>query len=173
MDWRSELEGQSAVLVRVPDEAYGETATRVAAEIAAAYPRVCIVTLAKPRAALLQSLKKAGVDTKKIFVIDPVTGKGEDAEGARYVSSPSDLTELAIAYAQTLDEFKQQATLVDAVSVLFAYSPMDAVLRFAHTLITKTRLTQTKAIFLAGKDAAKERGVHELYAFLDKVIDAA
>ena len=84
-----------------------------------------------------------------------------------YVSSPTALTELALAMGKLR---QTDLIILDNISSLLLYNKDAEVLKFLHGMMTKIRQTKTKAVYSILKESKKEF-VADLTLFADAVIE--
>ena len=134
------------------------------------------VTINRPYGSLVETLKRNGIDTEKLFFIDCITrtvgGKPEVTENCLFIASPQNLTELGLALAQAMEMMKERGNkflLLDSLSTLLIYNNTETVARFSHFLTTKIRLSKLKGIFLL-VEREDEDLLSTVSQFCDKVI---
>jgi N-acetyl-gamma-glutamylphosphate reductase len=87
------------------------------------------------------------------------------------VSSPHALTEINIAFSKSLDEKKCDSSLFDSLSTLLAHEKVHIIIQFTHNVITKVKVSNCKAVFIALKEDVNSELIKDLYMFVDKVVE--
>ena len=139
---------------------------------------VLVVTANQPYDILKKNYEKAGIPMEKIFVVDTVTkyAIGRDHEpvlNCRFVSNPSDLTDLGIAITEILSNHKGKkiTLLFDSVNAMLIYISSQNITRFIHFVTNKLRLMNFAGIFLAVEKGLDPDLLIQLTTFVDQVID--
>ena len=135
------------------------------------------ITVNKPFLTLYEELKEAGVNVDNIFFIDCITktagGKPTVTENCLFMSSPRNLTELAIALTQAINSMGgsgDRFLFLDSLSTLLIYNTSDTIAQFSHFLVTRIRLCGLKGIFISIKRDVDEKLLATLSEFVDEVI---
>ncbi len=123
---------------------------------------VIIVTTNQPYSALLASYMKNDLDISKIQFIDAITkyaiGKvPSEQKNCRFVSNPSNLTELGIAITEVLNAFSRE-------------KPCN-ISKFIHFVTSKLRLLESPGVFLAVEKGLDPLLMTQLTTYVDAVID--
>jgi len=139
---------------------------------------VIIVTTNQPYSALLASYEKNRLDISKIQFIDAITkyaiGKvPSEPKNCRFVSNPSNLTELGIAITEVLNAFSQEKPCIffDSVSTMLIYIPSTNISKFIHFVTSKLRLLESPGVFLAVEKGLDPLLMTQLTTYVDAVID--
>jgi hypothetical protein len=136
-----------------------------------------IVTTNQPSEVLKKSYEKSGIDLSRLFFIDAITsyaiGTTPPAEpDVRFISNPSNLTDLGIAITGALNEFskKHPCILFDSVSTMLIYLPSANISKFIHYISNRLRLIDTPGIFLAVGKGLDPMMISNLSTFMDDII---
>jgi archaellum biogenesis ATPase FlaH len=136
---------------------------------------VCI-TFNKPFKTLSEEFVKVNIDVNKLFFIDGITetatGMHDKSDKCFFMSSPKNLTELAILLEQALGKLPQENRFIflDSLSTLLIYNETDTVLRFIHALTGKMRLWNVTGVIVFLEKETDENIISQLSQFCDKVI---
>ena len=139
-------------------------------EISKNFKKICMLTINEPSSNLIQKFQKANMDYSNYFFIDCISAKEtrvEDSKQFLYVSSPSALTELALAMGKIREEV--DLMILDNISSLLIYNNPVVMQKFLHSIMTKIRQTNTKALYFILEEDKKLVDVLSLFA--DAVID--
>lgn len=98
------------------------------------------ITLNHPCQEVIKELTNAGVDTKKVFIIDAADSKNIEGKNHVHIENPSCLTDISIAVSDCLDSGKFQFVYVDSAPTLMVYNEERIAERFLHYLTGKIRL---------------------------------
>ncbi|HVP24603.1 MAG TPA: hypothetical protein VMS81_01320 [Methanomicrobiales archaeon] len=139
---------------------------------------VIVVTTNQPYSILRKAYEKDGIDLSKLRFIDAITkyAIGEvpsGIPGARFTSSPSDLTQLGIAIGDSLKEMsgRKAAILLDSVSTMLIYLPSANLSKFIHFVSSKLKILDMAGIFLAVEDGLDPILLSQLTTFVDQVVN--
>lgn len=145
------------------------------------------ITTGRPHAVIAELMKKAGIDTTRVFFIDCVTrmylapkgivlGKPgmEMTESCLYLTSPSNLTELGVALSQALAEIKSPQNkfiFVDSLSMLLLYNDESTVIKFIHFLTTRVKLFGLIGIIMVMEKIVREDLFTALHELCDAIVE--
>ncbi|MDD1667074.1 MAG: hypothetical protein LUO96_01265, partial [Methanomicrobiales archaeon] len=139
---------------------------------------VVIVTTNQPYSILKKAYEKDGIDLTHVRFIDAITkyAIGEvpaNVPGARFTSSPSDLTQLGIAIDESLKDLagRKAAILLDAVSTMLIYIPSANLSKFIHFVSSKLKIRDMAGIFLAVETGLDPTLLSQLTTFVDQVVN--
>lgn len=167
-------DGRIIVLV-IPEHDYTKRLMGVVKDLTNIFEKVCYVSLNRPYATLLASLKKEGVPTEKLYVVDAITRTAmvpQESDSCSYVSSPGALTELSVAISKVMDDKNCNGYIIfDSLSTLLVYESDTTIAKFVHFLMAKVRVAGCNAIFTVLKQDADSILVKDINMFADKVID--
>ncbi len=161
----------SILLVVVPKEQYLAKTIEILKELEMSMEKICYVCLTQPYSALSDLLKKNNIDKDKFRFIDVLTNTVQNTNSTSnctYVSGPSALTEIGVAFSKITEN--TNGSLIDSITSLLVYEDENSVIRFTHSLMTKTRIQEMKAVFIALKEDTNTNLIKDLYMFSDKVI---
>ena len=90
---------------------------------------------------LAKSFDERKIDTKKIYFIDANSGSGKNAPRCVFVRSPSSLTEISIAVNNAIAalKVKKRFLIIDSLSDLAMFNPVQSVEKFMHSIAGKIR----------------------------------
>jgi hypothetical protein len=138
-----------------------------------------VVTTNFPYTVLRKLYGESGVDLASVSFIDTVTkasiGTATDIPGVvRYVTSPSNLTDMGIAVTEELKEKtgKKVCILYDSISTMLIYLTSPNISKFIHFVTNKLRLMEISGVFLAVEKGLDPMLMSQLTTFVDTVIDA-
>ena len=132
------------------------------------------ISMNKPYKVIVKQLKRNGIDTKKLFFVDTISGfKGPDRPGNENfvaLQSPSSLTELGMIISKACHSKKPKFIMMDSLSIMLMYNSKETTLRFIHYVTTQLRKKAWPGvIFSLGKDM-KGDTLESITQFCDKVI---
>ena len=134
------------------------------------------ITFNKPFKTMTEELLKVNVDLSKLFFIDAITetaaGMHEKSDRCFFMSSPKNLTELAILLEQAVGRLPKENRFIfmDSLSTMLIYNETDTVLRFIHALTGKMRLLNVTGVIVFLEKETDENIISQLGQFCDKVI---
>lgn len=103
-----------------------------------------IVSASRPCTNFLGLLKKNGVDTKNVFLLDCVCRTQSvdppDAANVVHLQSAFDLTNLAISLDEAFRKIQGEKFLfLDSITTMLIYNQPDMFARFIHSVLTRMR----------------------------------
>ena len=138
---------------------------------------IIIITTNQPSEVLKKYYEKEGIELSGLFFIDAITGYAigtapPNEPGVRFISNPSNLTDLGIALTGALNEFsdKRPFILFDSVSTMLIYLPSASISKFIHYISNRLRLVDTPGIFLAVGKGLDPMMISNLTTFMDDII---
>lgn len=112
--------------------------------------KVVYISAVRPCGDIQARLQRSGLDTSAFYFVDLVS---KDVTAVReksaclFIKSPSALTDLSISLSAALSDVRDQlAILLDSITALTMHSDIRAVEEFVHTLVSKARVADAKAI---------------------------
>ncbi len=138
--------------------------------------RTCIyVSINQPYVRMVKILRNNNVNVNKIFFIDCITetggGKAERTGNCLFLNSPSNLTELGISISHAIEAIPSKKFLfIDALSTLTIYTSSKSFAKFAHFLMTKSKILGINGIFMVIGKEISEDIFSDIIQFADKVI---
>ncbi len=135
--------------------------------------KICYITISKPYNTVIKEIEKTDMDTNKIVFIDAVSGGKKDLKNCIFVSSPSNITEISIAFSKLMKQFKFDISLIDSIDALAIYTDEKTLIKFVHDIVTKIRVSNSKIVFIISSDKEASETTKELYMFMDNVINFA
>ncbi|HOT04534.1 MAG TPA: hypothetical protein PK069_10185 [Methanolinea sp.] len=140
--------------------------------------RVVVITSNHPSAVLKKLYAAEGIDMGRVSFIDTITKYAmgrvpEGQEDCRFISSPSNLTDLGIAITEVLNTLSGQKAclLFDSISTLLIYIPSTNISKFIHFITSKLRLVDASGIFLAVEKGLDPLLLTQLTTYVDGTID--
>ena len=136
-----------------------------------------IVTVNKPYKVLVKMYAKEGISPDSYYVIDAVTqySGGECTPGPRvkYVTNPSNLTDLGIAISELLKQIpkSKKCIMFDSVSMLLIHIPSATASKFLHFVVNKLQLSDISGIFLCVEKGLDPVILSQMSAFVDHIMD--
>jgi hypothetical protein len=136
-----------------------------------------IVSVNKPYKVLVKMYAKEGISPDRYYVIDAVTqySGGECTPGPRvkYVTNPSNLTDLGIAITELLKQMPpgKKCIMFDSVSMLLIHIPSVTASKFLHYVVNKLQLSEISGIFLCVEKGLDPLILSQMTAFVDHIMD--
>ena len=135
--------------------------------------KMCYVALNKPYSSVIKSLQASGISPDNYFFIDVLTKsvqRTSDAKNCEFVDSPSNFTDIGLAFTRAVKEEKCDNIFFDTISTLAIYQSTGDLIKFVQNLMTKSRVFNTKAVYLALKEDSAEL-IKDMTMFVDDVIE--
>lgn len=161
------------LLVVTFKDKYNESINTIQPEIEKSVNKIGYITINKPFNNIIDDLNKKNLNKDKFFFIDAITATVQSPpviDNCIFVSSPSALTDLGLAFSSALTEHNCDLIFIDTISTLIVYQDIGSVTKFVHNLVTKTRVLNKKAVFLALKEDS-ETLIKDLNMFVDEIIE--
>lgn len=140
--------------------------------------RVVVITSNHPSAVLKKLYAAEGIEMGRVSFIDTITKYAmgrvpEGQEDCRFISSPSNLTDLGIAITEVLNTLsgEKACLLFDSISTLLIYIPSTNISKFIHFITSKLRLVDASGIFLAVEKGLDPLLLTQLTTYVDGTID--
>jgi len=136
-----------------------------------------IITVNQPYKVMVKTYAREGIGQEKFYVVDAVTqySGGTPAPGprVRYVTNPSNLTDLGIAITEFLKQMPdtKKCIIFDSVSMLLIHIPTATASRFLHFVVNKLKLSDISGIFLCVEKGLDPLILAQMSAFVDRVVD--
>ncbi len=166
--------GQNHIVLLITSKSrYNDTVKKIQIEIDQTAQKIGYVTVNKPFNTVLEELKNNGINSDKYFFVDAVTATVQTppvVERCLFINSPTALTDLGLAFSSLYNEHGCELVFFDTISLLAVYQEVSTVIKFVHNLITKIRVLNKKAVFLALKEDS-ETLIKDLNMFVDKIIE--
>ena len=138
---------------------------------------IIIITTNQPFEVLKKNYERSGIDVSRLSFIDAITSYAigttpQGEQNVRFIGTPSNLTDLGIAFTGVLNEFsdKRPCILFDSVSTMLIYLPSANISKFVHYIANKLRLIDTPGIFLAVGKGLDPMMISNLSTFMDDII---
>lgn len=138
---------------------------------------IIVITTNQPSEVLKRNYEKSGIDLGRLFFIDAITSYAigttpPPEQDTRFVSNPSNLTDIGIAITRALTEYsaRKPCILFDSVSTMLIYLPSATISKFIHNITNRLRLIDTPGIFLAVGKGLDPMMVSNLSTFMDDII---
>jgi hypothetical protein len=136
-----------------------------------------VISINLPYKVLARIYTKEGIDPEKYYVVDAVTlysgGVCEPHPHVKYVTNPSNLTDLGIAVTEMLKRIPEpdKCIVFDSVSMLLIHIPSVTTSKFLHFVVNKLKLSDVAGIFLCVEQGLDPLVMSQMRAFVDKIID--
>ncbi len=168
-----EIKKSNIILLILPKEKYHKEILDVQRALSKNMNKTCYICVNDPYTSLIDKFKKENVPVERFFFIDTITKKIQtppDVDNCIFVSSPTALTEISLAFSKSFEEKKCDCVLFDTISTLLVYSDSHSIIQLMHSILTKLKISAGKAVFIALDEDADSELVKDLYMFVDKVI---
>ena len=136
-----------------------------------------IVSVNKPNKVLTKMYAKEGISPDAYYVIDAVTqySGGECTPGpkVKYVTNPSNLTDLGIAITELLKQMPagKKCIMFDSVSMLLIHIPSVNASKFLHFVVNKLKLSDVSGVFLCAEKGLDPVILSQMSSFVDHIKD--
>jgi hypothetical protein len=136
-----------------------------------------IITVNQPYKVLVKMYGKAGIGSEKYYVIDAVTqysgGTCTPDPRVRYVTNPSNLTDLGIAVTEFIRLMPEprKCIMFDSVSMLLIHIPSATASKFLHFVVNKLKLSEISGIFLCVDKGLDPVVLSQMSVFVDRIVD--
>jgi hypothetical protein len=136
-----------------------------------------IVTVNKPTKVLSKTYAKEGISPDSYYVIDAVTqysgGVCSPGPRVKYVTNPSNLTDLGIAITELLKQMPEgkKCIIFDSVSMLLIHIPSATASKFLHFVVNKLQLSDISGIFLSVDKGLDPVILSQMSSFVDRILD--
>ena len=169
----NEIKNNKIVLVTVSKEKYVESLSVLYPELVNSVDKLGYVTINKPFNSIIDLFKKNKLDVNKLFFVDVITATVQSppkVDNCIFVSSPSALTDLGLAFSSLLAEQNCDLVFFDTISTLLIYQDIGTVTKFIHNVVTKARVLDKRIIFLSLSEDSDSL-IKDMNMFVDKVVE--
>ena len=100
------------------------------------------VSLNEPCSALSRELKKEGVNTEKVYIIDGISRsqkQGDSVKNCTFLENPGSLTEVSIAITEAMNTGNYGFVFLDSVSTMLIYNNRETIENFLQFIIGKIK----------------------------------
>jgi hypothetical protein len=173
-DLGKELRENNILLVIVSKNAYSSKSTEILRALQSISNKISYVSFNHPYNSLIESVRKNGIDPSRLFIIDTVTASVQQPKpqtNCIFISAPNALTEISVAFSKSINQEKCDSALFDSLSALLVYESANSIIMFAHNIITKLKISNSRAVFLVLKEDIDGELMKDLYMFVDKVVE--
>ncbi|MFH1364926.1 MAG: hypothetical protein ABIH52_04735 [Candidatus Aenigmatarchaeota archaeon] len=173
-DIEKEMKDNDILILLIPNQNYADRINNIVEASTRAFNKICYTTTNRPYATLLASFEKRGIKTERIIFIDSATGsfkKIESKSKVIFISSPRALTEMNIEINKVIDKENVKQMLFDSLSTLLVYEQTSTVIKFSHSIISKLRSSNVKAVLTCLKDDMDSEIIKDLSMFVDKMVE--
>ena len=173
MTLSEEIINSHILLISTSKDKYNESIHTIQSEVEKTAQKIGYITINKPFNTVMEELAKNNISADKFFFVDAITATVQTpptVNNCIFINSPTALPDLGLAYTSLLNEHQCELVFFDTISTLAVYQDPGAVVKFVHNLITKTRVINKKAVFVALKEDS-ETLIKDLNMFVDKIIE--
>ncbi len=167
----SQLKKNQNVVLISSSRDHEKTMSELHKAVSKKFKKICMITINTSFSALIEKFQKHGIYYSNYYFIDCISEKNiivKQSKQCLYVSSPTALTELALA----IGKLRQiDLIILDNISSLLLYNKDAEVLKFLHGMMTKIRQTKTKAIYSILRESKKEF-LADIELFADAVVES-
>jgi len=163
---------QNIVLV-IKSKNYAITFIDLNKETSKKFKRICLIAVSKPYNTLMNQFKNEGIDSNKYYFIDCSSKKEvKESKNCTYISSPQNLTQLAIVLSKTIKNKNIDLVIFDSISTLLLHNDELIVTKFLNNIMANMRAEgNTKAIYTLLQEDLKGP-LKTVFLFADKVIES-
>lgn len=160
--------GKDTTLIEIPPENFTEKTVEIT-KLMAEEDTTSIILVNTPSKTFI---KKLGENTE-INIIDTITKTQKrdtkNTENVKYVENPSSLTEISIELDRELKK-GTKILILDSLNSMLIHSEEHTVKKFIHSLLTKTRIGEAKAILLVPEGQLPENVRADIAQLCDQTI---
>ncbi|MBN2367389.1 hypothetical protein JXC34_00090 [Candidatus Woesearchaeota archaeon] len=172
MTLSEDMAASNIVLLITTKTKYNGSLNAALPEIRKSAKKIGYITINRPYGSVVASIQKLGIDPNKFLFVDAITATVQSPSqvpNCIFVSSPTALTDLGLAFS-SLFENNCDLVFFDTISTLIVYQDIGTVTKFVHNLVTKARVSNKKAVFMALKEDS-ENLIKDLNMFVDKIVE--
>ena len=171
-------EGKGLILSLFSADTIRENTIEMIRDLIEAGYTIIIISTNQPYEVLRRNFVKNGIDLAAVVFIDAITNYAVGSTpvgvpGVKFVSSPSNLTELGVAITGVLGELPpgRSCVIFDSVNTMFIYLPSVDVSRFLHYIGNRLRILGIPGIFLAVRTGLNPMILSRIDTLVDEVVD--
>ena len=135
--------------------------------------RIGYITIKRSYDLISKEMLKNRIESGRFFFVDAITATlnvPPIVGNCIFVSSPSSLTELKVAFSSLFEEKNREIICFDSISELLEYNEQYEVVKFIHGLIMITHTMNRKAVFIVREEDSGKL-VKDVSMFADKLIN--
>jgi hypothetical protein len=139
---------------------------------------ILVITTNQPYEVQRKIYERNEIDLSKIFFIDAITNYAvgtvpQGVTDVKFISSPSNLTDLGIAISGVLSEKSGERTFIvfDSVNTMLIYLPSVNISKFLHFIANRLRFLDIPAIFLAVEKGLNPMMLSQISTLVDEIVD--
>jgi hypothetical protein len=170
--------GKGLILTLFPADTIRENSLEIVKDLIGAGYTIVIVSTNQPYEVIRRSYERNGIDLSSVFFIDAITNYAVGsvppvARNVKFISTPSNLTELGIAMIGVLGDLseKQRCVVFDSVNTMFIYLPSVDVSKFLHYIGNRLRILEIPGIFLAVRKGLNPMVLSRIGTLVDEIVD--
>ncbi len=171
-------QGKGLILALFPADTARENTTDMVRDLTSAGYFVVVISTNQPSEVMRRSYEKNNIDLASVFFIDAITNYALGSSpagvpGVKFISSPSNLTDLGIAITGVVGEAgpRKICMVFDSVNTMFIYLPSADVAKFLHYLGNRLRILGIPGIFLAVGTGLNPMILARIDTLVDEVVD--
>ncbi len=170
--------GAGLILALFSADTIRENTSDLVHELVSAGYYTVIVSTNQPYEVLRRTYEKNGIDLNAVFFIDAITNFAVGSmpagiPGVKFVSSPSNLTELGMVITKVTGDLQpgRNCVIFDSVNTMFIYLPSVDVSKFLHYIGNRLRILGIPGIFLAVRTGLNPMILSRIDTLVDEVIN--
>lgn len=174
MGFEEDIKNSGISVIMTSKENYQNNLNKIIKASADASSTVCYLCVNRPYAAVSDNISKNNLGSEKFFYIDTLTKNVQappQVDNCIFVSAPNALTEISVSITKAITEHNCNMLLVDSLSSFLVYEKPHSLIQFIHSVITKLRVNNAKAVMIALNEDLNSELVKDLHMFVDKVIE--
>jgi hypothetical protein len=171
-------QGKGLILALNSSDTARENTIDIIRDLTSAGYYVVVVSTDQPFEVMRRSYERNNIDPASLFFIDAITNYAlgttpAGVPGVKFISSPSNLTDLGIAITGVVGEAgpKKMCVIFDSVNTMFIYLPSVDVSKFLHYIGNRLRILGIPGIFLAVGTGLNPMILARIDTLVDEVID--
>ncbi len=172
---KEELMRSRIEIFLIPTKIYNEKLLEIVKDAVQEFKgRILYISLNKPAEKIIETLKKADIDTERFLFVDAIT-KDIKADisnhGIIYITSPQNFVQFNTELSQILDKEKLKCLIFDSLSTILVYQADLAIVKFTHDVIAKLIMAHSCGKFTCLLEDMNSTLIKDVSMFADEVID--
>lgn len=171
-------QGKGLILALNSSDTARENTIDMVRDLTSAGYYVVVISTNQPSEVMRRSFERNNIDPASVFFIDAITNYALGTTpavvpGVKFISSPSNLTDLGIAITGVVGEAGpgKICMIFDSVNTMFIYLPSVDVSKFLHYIGNRLRILGIPGIFLAVGTGLNPMILARIDTLVDEVVD--
>jgi len=174
MNLVKEIEENQNIVLVLNESEYKGSIIKLNQKLSKVVGSICYVSITTHVKSLAETFVNKGISIENYKFVGCSKKHGEEpvTPDSRFIAAPTALTELAIEVSKAIKD-ETELLFLDSISSLTVHNDEFKTVKFLHHLITLTKGTNTRGLYIILKSDFEKGLMKELALFADKIIEYA